>query len=91
LIPNPDIRRLIADILRIQTDIDIAERERQKVESRLTDIEADFKVLIKKNLMGSPSKSQGLRSDIEVLRNQLNNINSQISIDFIENSKFRND
>lgn len=79
LIPNPDIRKLISEILKIQTDIDLAEREGQKVESRLTDIEADFKILIKRNLGGTPGKSQGLRSDIEVLRNQLNNISSQKS------------
>lgn len=81
MIANPDLQRLITDILRVQTDVDIAERERCKVESRLTDVEADFKLLMKKNLT-SPSKGQNSRTEIDTLRNELNNINSQLSMKF---------
>lgn len=81
MIANPDIRKLIADIMRIQTDVDLAEREKHRVETKLTDLEADFKILIKKNLASGPSQSQGLRAEIDELRNELNNINSQLSIE----------
>ncbi len=64
----------------MQTDVSLAEREKQRVETKLTDLEADFKLLIKRNLASSPSESQGLRSEIDELRNELNNINSQLSI-----------
>jgi chromosome segregation ATPase len=78
LIANPDVKKIISDLLKLQSEIDACEREKFNLELFLSDLETDFKLLIKRG--PSPQNAGEKRSQIEQKRNELNNSTSQISI-----------
>ena len=65
------------EILQTQIDIDITEREKYNTEKKLSDLETDFKLIIKKN-SNPVQKSTEMRSEIENKRNELTGLISQI-------------
>ena len=77
LIPSPELKKLMQEILQIQIDIDITEREKYNTEKKLSDLETDFKLIIKKN-SNPVQKSTEMRSEIENKRNELTGLISQI-------------
>ena len=78
LFANPDLRRLVADIMKVQLEIDTAEREKVSLETILSEMETDFKLIIKKGI--SSEKAGEKRASIEQKRNDLNNVIAQITI-----------
>jgi len=81
LFANPELQKLIMDIIKLQSEVDQAEREKYNIEVRLGEMEMEYKLYIKKasnNL--SPTKSSARRSEIDNARSDLNNMTSQISI-----------
>lgn len=68
------------DIVKLQGEIDQVEREKYALELKLGEIEADYKLYIKKTPNLSPSRSSARRSEIEIARTDLNNAISQLSI-----------
>ena len=70
------MKKFIQGILQIQVDIDIFEREQYNIEKRLSEVERDFKLAIKKNV--NPQKFAEIRCEIENKRNESKGLISQI-------------
>ena len=80
LFANPELQKLILDIVKLQSEIDLVERDRYSLEIKLGDMETDYKIYIKKTPNLSPSKSSARRADIENARTDLSNASSQLAI-----------
>lgn len=64
--------------MKLQSEIDSCEREKLNLELFLTDLETDFKLLLKRG--SSPQNAGEKRTQIEQKRNELTNSTSQIAI-----------
>lgn len=74
-VPSQDLQRIFLDIMKTHSDLEISHRERLRIENQLLRSEAEMRSLARSV---QQEKSFQTRKEVESLRIQLNNCDSQI-------------
>jgi len=82
-IPFPDFKRILKDMMQNRSELDMADREKTRIEGNLMQSEADMRMQARNAISDESfthNSGVSLRKDVESLREQLSNCNTQVSL-----------